>query len=604
MRRRRKRKFHKKKRSLYSAIIVLLFVSIGIGYSIINSTINMNGSFGISKVTWSVHFTNPNVLEGASLQDTAYTLNADNTQMSLDLTFVYPGDVFKMYVEVINEGTLDAMLNELSVTGLTTDQKKLITYEVTYSDGTPMATNDILESGKKVELLITISYGIGLSPSEYPTDDQDMSVNVKLSYVQNKKNVSVQSRTLNMVMARKSSLDSASSKYVTADTGIKFSEVGSTTNGMGVYTRSGTENNTYPIYYFRGPINDNHVKFANICWRIVRTTDTGGVKLIYNGIPASDGTCDNTGEASQIEKVIFNTYTAGSIADVGYHYGARYEVGSNAMLASLGWVYGNDVTYSNGTYTLVDTITTSLGWNSGHTSVNEGHHYTCLSKETSCSTVYYIFYAGLTTASYYLPLTGGQLLNPLILEMTTNTTNANPSNIKTYIENWYNSNLTAYTSKLEDTVWCNDRSIYDYNGWDKDTKATLDGFYFSAYNRVGISYTPSVACSSVKDKFTVSTSKGNGLLNYPIGLITADEAILASGGNNSWLFTGNPYWTMTPSYFAQDGGHVYFFDGLGLISAVRNVGSDVVGVRPAISLKPNLEIVDGSGSASDPYIIN
>ena len=90
----------------------------------------------------------------------------------------------------------------------------------------------------------------------------------------------------------------------------------------------------------------------------------------------------------------------------------------------------------------------------------------------------------------------------------------------------------------------------------------------------------------VKDKFTVSTSKGNGLLNYPIGLITADEALLASGGNKSWLFTGNPYWTMTPSYFAQDGGHVYFFDGLGLISAVRNVGSDVVGVRPAISLKP------------------
>lgn len=604
MRRRHKRKFRKKKRSLYSAIIVLLFVSIGIGYSLINSTINMNGSFGISKVTWSVHFTNPSVLEGSSLQDTAYTLNADKTQMSLDLSFVYPGEVFKMYVEVINEGTLDAMLNELSVTGLTDAQKKLVTYEVTYSDGTPMATNDILESGKKEELLITISYGIGLSPSEYPTDDQDMSVNVKLSYVQNKKSVSVNHRTLNMVMARKASLDSVASKYVSSSTGIDFSAVGSSSNGNGVYTFSGTQNNTYPIYYYRGSITDNNVKFANICWKIVRTTDTGGIKMIYNGIPLSDGSCGNTGAASQLEKIPFNIYEKGSIADVGYHYGTRYEVGSNAMLASLGWAYGNDVTYSNGVYTLVDTITTSLGWNTGHTNVNNGHHYTCLSKETSCNPVYYIYYAGLTTAAYYLPLSDGKLLNTAINEMTYNTTNATASNVKNYIESWYLSNLNSYTSKLEDTVYCNDRTVFNYNGWDKDTKATLDMFQFGGSNRVGSTYKPSVLCANAKDKFTVSTSKGNGLLKYPVGLLTADEALIASAGSASYLYTGSPYWTMTPSYFAQDGGHVYFFDGLGLISALRNVGSDVVGVRPVISLKYGLEIVDGSGSASDPYIIN
>ena len=66
---------------------------------------------------------------------------------------------------------------------------------------------------------------------------------------------------------------------------IDFSQESSDTNGKGVYRFPGTENNTYPVYYYRGDIDNNHVKFANFCWKIVRTTDTGGVKLIYDGVP-------------------------------------------------------------------------------------------------------------------------------------------------------------------------------------------------------------------------------------------------------------------------------------------------------------------------------
>ena len=489
---RRRKNFRKRKRSLYSAIFVLLFVSIGLGYSIINSSVSLNGSLGISKTTWSVHFANPSILAGSDLQTSAYTLNNDKTQISLNLNFLYPGEAFKLYVEVVNEGTLDAMLGSVNVTGLTTAQKKLLAYDVTYSDGTPMLANDLLESGKKAELLISVIYGETLTSSEYPTDDQSMSVNVSINYIQSKKGVSTKYNTLNTVMKRKSSLDNTSSRYVSASSGINFSSNASNTNGKGVYTRSGTQNNTYPIYYYRGAVTDNNVKFAGMCWKIVRTTETGGVKLLYNGVPLSNGSCNNTGESSQLEKVVFNTYTKGSIADVGYHYGVRYEVDSNAMLASLGWAYGNDVTYSNGTYTLVDTITTSLGWNTGHTSVNNGHHYTCLSKETSCSTVYYIYYAGLSTAAYYLPLSNGKLLSGVLNEMTYGTTNATASNMKTYIENWYRTNLNSYTSKLEDTIWCNDRTVYEYNGWDKDTSAILDAFQFGASNRLSGTYNPSV----------------------------------------------------------------------------------------------------------------
>ena len=106
------------------------------------------------------------------------------------------------------------------------------------------------------------------------------------------------------------------------DSNIDFSVASSETNGDGVNTFSGTENNQYPVYYYRGAVSDNNVLFANKCWKMVRTTDTGGVKLIYNGIQ-SGGTCNNTGTASQIGTSSFNDKDERgylSFADTSYMY--------------------------------------------------------------------------------------------------------------------------------------------------------------------------------------------------------------------------------------------------------------------------------------------
>lgn len=66
-------------------------------------------------------------------------------------------------------------------------------------------------------------------------------------------------------------------------TPIHFYEVNGDNNGNGKFVRSTTANDTYPIYYYRGNVDNNNVIFANKCWKIVRTTETGGTKMIYNG---------------------------------------------------------------------------------------------------------------------------------------------------------------------------------------------------------------------------------------------------------------------------------------------------------------------------------
>ncbi len=90
--------------------------------------------------------------------------------------------------------------------------------------------------------------------------------------------------SLEEVMKKTAVMDNINSTYVNNSTpGIDFSESSSDTNGKGLYINAGTENNDNPIIYYRGDVENNNVYFANFCWKAVRTTEKGGVKLIYNG---------------------------------------------------------------------------------------------------------------------------------------------------------------------------------------------------------------------------------------------------------------------------------------------------------------------------------
>ncbi len=383
----------------------------------------------------------------------------------------------------------------------------------------------------------------------------------------------------------------------TLDTDINFSKISSDTNGKGIYVRSGTEEDANPIYYYRGAVDNNNVIFANFCWKIVRTTETGGIKLIYNGTP-NNGTCNNTGDNAAISSVAFNTNFI-SPTYVGYKYGTVYNHASKTLSDSD--LYGTDVTYTNGTYTLTSTQT---GYSQGLST----HHYTCFNSTGTCTKAYYIFYVE-STKGYYITLDSGKKTSEALSEMLDN--NTTDSTIKTAIDNWYSTNMTSYTNKLEDTVWCNDRSIYITGGWNPNGGSTSGGWtsyslVFSRYKNLQ-NASPNLTCSRNLDKFTTSTENGNGELTYPVGLLTVDEIMLAGGkdyiSNTSYyLYTGTEYWTLTSRAFISDGSREYLVTVDGSIT--HGYVKNALGVRPTISLKPENIISSGNGTAENPYVIS
>ena len=407
------------------------------------------------------------------------------------------------------------------------------------------------------------------------------------------------------IIAQNSFLDNVKSEYVSSCSGIDFHEKSDDANGKGIYEMASTKNDTYPIYYYRGDVDNNNVKFGGFCWKAIRTTDTGGVKLIYNGEPDAGSNCTNTtGTDTQIGTSEFNSNCT-SPADVGYMYGTRYTTSSKSKYSSnldTPYIYGGDVTYSGGTYTLTNTMTSTGDWATDYNTLNN-NHYTCFSTGTTCSSVYYIIYT-LSYQVYYITLTNGKKVEDALDEMFTNTTN---STAKTQIDNWYNTNLSSYTSYIEDTVYCNDRSISDLGGWNPDGGDTTTN-YKLAFSPSTITKPnhPSLECSRVQDRFTVSSSKGNGALTYPVGLITSDEVMYAGvslgvGNKKYYLYTNQSYWTGSPDRFIYSAANHYYVNTSGGI--FNWDANKTYGLRPVISLKSTDVVESGDGTSNNPYVI-
>jgi len=199
-------------------------------------------------------------------------------------------------------------------------------------------------------------------------------------------------------------------------------------------------------------------------------------------------------------------------------------------------------------------------------------------------------------------------------------TNTADSTIKGVVDAWYKTNIAdkGYGSAVSDTLFCNDRSTPGKTTtlWTNDTglgygrQLTAYGAY--ARMRLGFSgYTgtvPTFKCPQKNDAFTVKdTSKGNGALTYPVGLITADEIVAAGSGkyntSNSKYYLYNPsawYWSLSPRFFDGAYSTVFGVNAYGQLNDDRMLNGGAV--TPVINLSAEyVKTMNGTGTMTDPY---
>lgn len=208
-----------------------------------------------------------------------------------------------------------------------------------------------------------------------------------------------------------------------------------------------------------------------------------------------------------------------------------------------------------------------------------------------------------------------------------NVETVNSSNIKTVVDDWYDANLSSYSSYIVDGVFCGDRSgyyslnsdnktfsTYDFDDYGKDG-ATLT-IFTGAYKRLYLG-SPTLVCSSEEDSYTVTSSAvGNNELTNSIAMLSADEVVFAglaldsSDQSSSYLNFGTSYWTMTPRDTAYKADILSYYTRMfgvwtGKLRYLYTKDSSGSVYLPSISIYLDGSIVSysGEGTLSTPYVI-
>ena len=169
-----------KRKGIYIALIFIFIVFIGVGYSYLNHNLNVKGNVTIKKSTWDVHFDNFSVSDESVSADYSYSSN--NTKLNLAITgFTDPGDIYEFTVDVVNGGTIDAMVSTFSGLTLTSEQSEYLDYSVTYANGNSVTANDVLKNNTSESLKVTVKYKEGVT---VPTEEKMFTLSFNPSYVQ------------------------------------------------------------------------------------------------------------------------------------------------------------------------------------------------------------------------------------------------------------------------------------------------------------------------------------------------------------------------------------------------------------------------------------
>ena len=318
-------------------------------------------------------------------------------------------------------------------------------------------------------------------------------------------------------------------------------------------------------YYFRGNVQNNFVSFAGMCWRIVRITGDGSVKLaLYD---YSSANCTNTGN-----DLAFARYS-------GTTYKTKFNENGDDN-AYIGFMYGtpNSTTYA-----------------ATHANIN---------KSTILQNLETWYKAKLT--SYTDKLADTIWCN-------------DKSTIKDVTFNGFES---------VDGVLNKGSMPFPGLGYQKELTFYGSGIRNYMSEQSYPSYTngtgPSLICPKDNDggklsKFTVDdTVNGNGNLDYKIGLLTVDEMVLAGMATISAYYNNNydknsvtsylrsnandEYWSLSPLAFDGVSAGVWNSDNFGNLDDDYLINSDAL--RPVVSLKSATTISGGNGTASSPFVIN
>lgn len=177
--------FSRNRKTLYMilSIVLISIFSLIIGYAAMPIILNITDNAEVEETIWDVHLDNVKVNSGSVAGDNPII---NGTTATFSTTLTTPGDFYEFTVDVVNGGTIDAMLDSIIKTPeLTSEQEKYLNYIVEYKNRESINTKQLIKKKSFVRLKVRIEFKDEMMTSDLAIKAETLNLGFKLNYVKN-----------------------------------------------------------------------------------------------------------------------------------------------------------------------------------------------------------------------------------------------------------------------------------------------------------------------------------------------------------------------------------------------------------------------------------
>lgn len=177
--------FSRDRKTLYIilSIVLISIFSLTIVYAALSVTLNITGNAEVVASTWDIHLDNVKVTSGSVSGTTPSITSPTTATFSTSLTT--PGDFYEFTIDVVNDGTIDAMIDSVTKEPtLTETQAKYLNYIIEYENGESINTKQLVSKNSYVRLKVKVEFRKDITASDLPTTSETLNLAFTVNYVQ------------------------------------------------------------------------------------------------------------------------------------------------------------------------------------------------------------------------------------------------------------------------------------------------------------------------------------------------------------------------------------------------------------------------------------
>ena len=174
-------RFKKNKKIL---LLLVLILSITVGFALLSTTLNINGTAGIKSNTWDIHF--GTITPNPDSVDAVVEPHIVDGKITYEITLTKPGDFYEFNVDVVNGGSIDAKLSSMpELSGVSSEQDAYINYTFTHADESPIVVGEELAKSNGTKTFkVRVEFDPNADEGDLPSENQTLHLTVDINYQQ------------------------------------------------------------------------------------------------------------------------------------------------------------------------------------------------------------------------------------------------------------------------------------------------------------------------------------------------------------------------------------------------------------------------------------